>query len=147
MAPPVFALLTIDRAMALAGDLTVTAITGGIQAEVLGSYLWETEVSRFFRSPRVSPIPSTRNLKLRSASRNSSYVNDGTWISSSSAALLHLLPDPPAILTVSIQGTIHEEHFVSDLHFSWPQISCAAECPIRGSRVVFVSYRDSASQA
>nr|CAD1842903.1 unnamed protein product [Ananas comosus var. bracteatus] len=39
-----------------------------------------------------------------------------------------------------------EEHFVSNLHFSWPQVSCVAECPVRGSRVVFFSYRDSSSQ-
>ncbi|KAL6007110.1 hypothetical protein ACLOJK_032606 [Asimina triloba] len=91
----------------MAGDLTVTAIAGGIQDEVLGRYQWETGVSRFFRCPRVSLVPSTLDLKPRCASRNTSYVNDGTWISSSSAALLHLLPNPPAILTVSIRGTIH----------------------------------------
>ncbi|XP_020270599.1 protein POOR HOMOLOGOUS SYNAPSIS 1 [Asparagus officinalis] len=50
------------------------------------------------------------------------------------------------VLSISIVGIIVEEHFVSNLHFSWPQISCVAQCPIRGSRAVFLSYRDGSGQ-
>jgi hypothetical protein len=39
-----------------------------------------------------------------------------------------------------------EEHFVSILNFSWPQITCVMQCPIRGSRVVFVSFCDKSKQ-
>ncbi|XP_026419386.1 protein POOR HOMOLOGOUS SYNAPSIS 1-like [Papaver somniferum] len=41
---------------------------------------------------------------------------------------------------------IQEHHFVCNLHFSWPQVSCDIECPPRGSRVIFASYRDCDSQ-
>ncbi|KAG8498536.1 hypothetical protein CXB51_004977 [Gossypium anomalum] len=39
-----------------------------------------------------------------------------------------------------------EEHYISKLHFSWPQIQCIPEIPARGSRAVFVSYKDGADQ-
>jgi len=39
-----------------------------------------------------------------------------------------------------------EEHFVSILNFSWPQVTCVTQCPIRGSRVVFVSFCDKSKQ-
>lgn len=35
---------------------------------------------------------------------------------------------------------------MSNLYFSWPQVSCVAECPVRGSRVVFMSYKDGSAQ-
>lgn len=40
-----------------------------------------------------------------------------------------------------------EEHFVSILNFSWPQVTCVTQCPISGSRVVFVSFCDKSKQA
>nr|CAB3470505.1 unnamed protein product [Digitaria exilis] len=40
-----------------------------------------------------------------------------------------------------------EEHFVSILNFSWPQVTCVTQCPIRGSRVVFMSFCDKTKQA
>jgi hypothetical protein len=40
-----------------------------------------------------------------------------------------------------------EEHYVSILNFSWPQVACVTECPVRGSRVVFVSFCDRSKQA
>lgn len=41
---------------------------------------------------------------------------------------------------------LQEEHFISKLLFSWPQVSCVSGFPARGSRVVFVSYKDCVSQ-
>ncbi|XP_048503481.1 uncharacterized protein LOC125499081 [Beta vulgaris subsp. vulgaris] len=35
-----------------------------------------------------------------------------------------------------------EEHFISKLHFVWPQVSCLSEFPTRGSLVVLASYTD-----
>ncbi|XP_058091926.1 protein POOR HOMOLOGOUS SYNAPSIS 1-like isoform X2 [Magnolia sinica] len=125
------------------------AATALLQSENPASYgttisieaQWDVEYSRFFNYPRFlsSHSPSLKPLpkcKTRST---------GTWISSSSMASVHLL-SPSAILAVSIRGKIHEEHFVSNLHFSWPQVSCATNCPTRGSRVVLTSFRDSHSQ-
>lgn len=42
---------------------------------------------------------------------------------------------------------LQEEHYISKLHFSWPHVSCVAGFPTRGTRVVFVSYRDGLGQA
>lgn len=42
---------------------------------------------------------------------------------------------------------LQEEHHVSKLHFSWPQVSCVSGFPIRGIRSVFVRYRDHAGEA
>jgi hypothetical protein len=39
-----------------------------------------------------------------------------------------------------------EEHYVSKLHFSWPQVSCDPGFPARGIRTVVVSYRDSCGE-
>lgn len=41
---------------------------------------------------------------------------------------------------------MQEEHYVSKLHISWPQVSCVSGFPARGTRAVFVSYRDSAAE-
>ncbi|KAG2611501.1 hypothetical protein PVAP13_4KG138000 [Panicum virgatum] len=38
------------------------------------------------------------------------------------------------------------EHFVSILNFSWPQVTCVTQCPIRGSRVMFMSFCDKSKQ-
>lgn len=40
-----------------------------------------------------------------------------------------------------------EEHYISRLHFAWPQVSCVSGFPTRGARSVFVSYKDRAGQA
>ncbi|XP_017972318.1 PREDICTED: uncharacterized protein LOC18604001 [Theobroma cacao] len=105
---------------------------------------WEIHYSRFFNFPglpstclSLKPLPSR---KLRSI---------GNWVSSPSLASLQLITNPNAhgtVLVVSFQGKIHEEHYASKLHFTWPQVSCLAECPVRGSKVVFASYKDREGQ-
>lgn len=35
---------------------------------------------------------------------------------------------------------------MSILNFSWPQVACVTECPVRGSRVVFMSFCDRSKQ-
>ncbi|KAI8021000.1 hypothetical protein LOK49_LG03G00254 [Camellia lanceoleosa] len=106
---------------------------------------WEVEYSRFFNYPSLSstfptliPLPDVRRDRFR-----------GTWISSSSTASLNITADhsnSDFILTVNFLGKIHEEHYISKLYFSWPHVSCVSGFPSRGSRVVFVSYRDSLGQ-
>ncbi|XP_072998404.1 protein POOR HOMOLOGOUS SYNAPSIS 1 [Typha latifolia] len=110
---------------------------------------WEVEFSRFFNFPKWSSSSSSSipaGLRpLPSGKRRSK----GTWLTSSSATVLRLLKFTPAsvpILSVSVDKDVYEEHFVSNLHFSWPQVACVTQSPIRGSRVVFFSYRDSSSQ-
>uniref|UniRef100_A0A3Q7H8U7 Poor homologous synapsis 1 PH domain-containing protein n=1 Tax=Solanum lycopersicum TaxID=4081 RepID=A0A3Q7H8U7_SOLLC len=44
-------------------------------------------------------------------------------------------------------GPMLEEHYISRLMFSWPQVSCVSGFPARGSRAILVSYRDSVGQA
>ncbi|KAH7658852.1 hypothetical protein IHE45_17G117500 [Dioscorea alata] len=104
---------------------------------------WEVEYSRFFHFPRQSisssspaPPEGLRPLpkgKIRSR---------GTWLTASSTAILLLRTDSIPVLSVILSPAILEEHFVSSLSFSWPQVSCDSDCPIRGSRIVFVSFRD-----
>ncbi|RDX65110.1 Protein POOR-likeOUS SYNAPSIS 1, partial [Mucuna pruriens] len=116
---------------------------------------WEICFARFIPYPILSstsdllPLPPRlRNLPPR-----------GNWISSSSVAFLRLsshLSLSHLLLTVSFNSTLlvsspflsifilsNEEHYVSKLHFSWPQVSCVSGYPARGIRTVLVSYRDS----
>ncbi|KAF9625676.1 hypothetical protein IFM89_025461, partial [Coptis chinensis] len=56
--------------------------------------------------------------------------------------------NPESVLLVSIGDKVFEEHFTCNLHFSWPQVSCVStQCPPRGSRVIFASYKDCHGQA
>ncbi|KAL6318636.1 hypothetical protein AAG906_000714 [Vitis piasezkii] len=107
-------------------------------------YHWEIQYSRFFNYPCISstspvlrPLPTTKRIRTH-----------GTWVSSPTASLQLLSHHSSAelVLVVSLQEKIHEEHFISKLHFSWPQVSCVNECPVRGSRVIFASYSDCVGQ-
>ncbi|KAK4597969.1 hypothetical protein RGQ29_015471 [Quercus rubra] len=108
---------------------------------------WEIQFSRFFNYP---PLSSTSPDLIPLPPKVRNRRPQGTWISSSSSsssssAFLRLLNDPSnsdVILTVSLRAKILEQHYVSKLHFSWPQVSCVAGFPARGIRAVFVSYRD-----
>ncbi|OAY62837.1 hypothetical protein ACMD2_14037 [Ananas comosus] len=123
---------------------------------------WEVEYARFFNFPRRSPSSSAAAALLRPL-RKKKLRSGGTWIAAASAASLRLVARRPAsvaVLSVSIGDDVivtvitllilflgQEEHFVSNLHFSWPQVSRDTQCPIRGSRVVLLSYRDSSNEA
>ncbi|KAK6920652.1 hypothetical protein RJ641_014330 [Dillenia turbinata] len=114
---------------------------------------WEIQYSRFFEYPprprALHPHSSTWSLRPLPESRRN--LSKGTWISSSpsSTSFLDLIYYNASqwTLIVSLQEKIYEEHFISKLHFSWPQVSCVQDCPVRGSRVVFASYKDSEGQA
>ncbi|XP_050204641.1 protein POOR HOMOLOGOUS SYNAPSIS 1-like [Mercurialis annua] len=107
--------------------------------------LWQVSFSRFLlypslpsTCPSLLPLPHTRYYR----------PSRGTWISSrspSASLLLHHRPSSASdsILTVCFHGQIMEEHYVSKLQFAWPQVSCLSGYPPRGSRSVFISYKDS----
>ncbi|CAN6216903.1 unnamed protein product [Urochloa humidicola] len=109
---------------------------------------WEVEYARYFGTPRrdpsAPPPPGLRHI-TRCAHRH-----QGTWLPASSSAALCVsrptLSSAVPVLTVSIGDVVFEEHFVSILNFSWPQVTCVTQCPIRGSRVVFMSFCDKSKQ-
>ncbi|XP_074577566.1 protein POOR HOMOLOGOUS SYNAPSIS 1-like [Curcuma longa] len=101
---------------------------------------WKVELARFFNFPRSAPPAGLRSLpKIKRCS-------NGTWISSKSLATL-LVHKPnlhsAPLLSLTVPALACEEHCVSNLNFSWPQVSCVPQCPVRSSRVVFASYMDS----
>ncbi|KAF8779300.1 hypothetical protein HU200_002981 [Digitaria exilis] len=109
---------------------------------------WEVEYARYFGTPRRDPS-APPPAGLRHITRGI-HRHQGTWLPASSTAELcvsrpTLLTAVP-VLTVSIGDVVFEEHFVSILNFSWPQVTCMTQCPIRGSRVVFMSFCDKTKQ-
>ncbi|CAA0818388.1 poor homologous synapsis 1 [Striga hermonthica] len=125
---------------------------------------WEVQYSRFVCNssctnsrthPSLSPIPKHRA---------------GTWISAAAAASLKLeyrrssLGACDAVIVVSIRHHVLvsakitsveelavlcrflEEHYVTKMNFSWPQVSCMSGFPARGSRSVLLSYKDGVGQ-
>uniref|UniRef100_A0A6N2N3D1 MHD domain-containing protein n=2 Tax=Salix viminalis TaxID=40686 RepID=A0A6N2N3D1_SALVM len=106
---------------------------------------WKVTFSRFVNYPS---LPSTCPSLIPLPHNRHSRPPRGTWISSASAtASLQLLNyqsnSKDAILGLSLNDTILEEHYVWKLHFSWPQVSCVSGYPARGTRAVFVSFKDS----
>ncbi|CAM0912150.1 unnamed protein product [Alopecurus aequalis] len=110
---------------------------------------WEVEFARYFATPRRSPSAPPPPAGLRYISRGRNRLH-GTWLPAASRAALCISRPSQSfaahVLTVSIGDVVYEEHYVSILNFSWPQVACVTECPVRGSRVVFVSFCDKSKQ-
>lgn len=76
----------------------------------------------------------------------------GTWITTLTTASLELIFERTAeglddvVLIISLRSRVLEEHHISKMYFSWPQVSCLSGFPARGSRAVFVSYKDGIGQ-
>ncbi|KAK3132379.1 hypothetical protein QOZ80_6AG0520550 [Eleusine coracana subsp. coracana] len=109
---------------------------------------WDVEYARYFATPRRGPsTPPPPGLRYVSRGK---LRYQGTWLPASTPAALCIsqpsLPSAVPVLTVSIGGVAFEEHFISILNFSWPQVTCVTQCPIRGSRVVFMSFCDKSKQ-
>ncbi|KAL4570167.1 hypothetical protein LXL04_025818 [Taraxacum kok-saghyz] len=115
---------------------------------------WEVQYARFFNCRSLSSstgagghhpslVPQVKKPK-------------GSWISSfSSLAYLKLLTSATdhsdisrsIILTVTLVDNVIEEHYISKLNFTWPHVSCLPGCPPRGSKIVFMSYKDHLGEA
>ncbi|KAJ3686836.1 hypothetical protein LUZ61_016000 [Rhynchospora tenuis] len=107
---------------------------------------WEVEYSRFFT------VPSAQAPIVRSQPLHKSNRSKGTWLPCNITASLSiaLAPVPGGsmahVLSLFLGDDLIEEHVLYNLLFSWPQVSCVPECPIRGSRAIFVSFKDSSAQ-
>ncbi|PKA49285.1 hypothetical protein AXF42_Ash014187 [Apostasia shenzhenica] len=109
---------------------------------------WEAEFSRFF----IFQIQCFSNATALCPRCSKSNVRNGSeaWLTAlSPAKILILRADPAAmmVLSISVSGYIHEEHLFATLNFSWLQVACVPQCPIRGSRVVLASYMNCSHQA
>ncbi|KAL2344377.1 hypothetical protein Fmac_005662 [Flemingia macrophylla] len=111
---------------------------------------WEICFGRFIPYPILSSPSSAELLPLPPRLRN--LPPRGNWISSSSVAFLRLSRLLPSFLSHPMSNVFanlyisQEEHYVSKLHFTWPQVSCVSEYPARGIRTVLVTYTDSLGQ-
>ncbi|XP_038694390.1 protein POOR HOMOLOGOUS SYNAPSIS 1-like isoform X2 [Tripterygium wilfordii] len=109
---------------------------------------WQVAFSRFFTFPSLTSTSSSL-VPLPKNRRDTKGIK-GTWISTSSPTvslqLLNSHSKSDVILNVSLRETVLEEHYVSKLHFSWPQVTCVPGYPSRGTRAVFVSYKDSVGE-
>ncbi|CAI9779365.1 unnamed protein product [Fraxinus pennsylvanica] len=123
---------------------------------------WQIQYARFINCSS-SNVSRTRSSLSPLAAVQKQRLRGGTWISSSSfTACLKLVSDhsngfSDAILLLSLRAKVlvspksdrvfvQEEHYISKLQFSWPQVSCVSGFPSRGSRAVFVSYKDGVGQ-
>ncbi|KAL3835599.1 hypothetical protein ACJIZ3_010335 [Penstemon smallii] len=110
---------------------------------------WQVQYARFIsysefscshHHPSLTPISASTKKRLR-----------GNWISTAATDLKLIYETSPngsddAILIISATSRVLEEHYISKMHFSWPQVSCVAAFPARGSKAVFVSYKDGLGQ-
>ncbi|KAJ0666578.1 hypothetical protein HanPI659440_Chr17g0668361 [Helianthus annuus] len=107
---------------------------------------WEVQYARFFNCPSHSISAGALHPSLVPLSQKSK----GSWISSfTSLACLRLLTTATShsvIITVTLVDHVIEEHYISKLHFTWPQVSCLTGYSPRGSKVVFMSYKDQVGQ-
>ncbi|EEF34471.1 protein POOR HOMOLOGOUS SYNAPSIS 1 isoform X1 [Ricinus communis] len=103
--------------------------------------------SRFITYPS---LPSTHPSLIPFSNSCRYKGTRGTWLSShsptASLQIRNYKSISHAVLTVCLHGNILEEHYVSKLHFTWPLVSCLSGYPPRGSRSLFVSYKDSLGQ-
>ncbi|KDP26643.1 hypothetical protein JCGZ_17801 [Jatropha curcas] len=127
----------------MAGSLAMIAAESLEKPDSAITHQWRVTFSRYIinlslPSTSSSLVPAPNNWRSRSI--------PGYWISSDSpTASLQLVNShscSDAILSVCFNEKIFEEHYVSKLQFTWPQVACVSGCPPRGSRAVFVSYKD-----
>ncbi|KAG8075954.1 hypothetical protein GUJ93_ZPchr0006g42550 [Zizania palustris] len=113
---------------------------------------WTVEFARYMPTPRQGPSTALPPPGLRHISRGRlrGLRLRGAWLPSASPAVLRVSsagsPYAAPVLTVSIGNVVYEEHYVSILNFSCPQITCMTQYPIRGSRVVLMSFCDMSKQ-
>ncbi|ESQ35781.1 hypothetical protein EUTSA_v10007956mg [Eutrema salsugineum] len=108
---------------------------------------WLIGFARFVPYPSY---PSTYQGLIPLGKRELNPSPHGTWLSTSSSTVSLQLVDEldrsDVILSVELGGKVLEEHYISKLNFSWPQMTCVSGFPPRGSRAILVSYKDSANE-
>ncbi|KAJ8451613.1 hypothetical protein Cgig2_018247 [Carnegiea gigantea] len=97
----------------------------GIEKPMREQWQWQAGYSRCFTYPTSYLSNTSTTISPRVSVRKRAQFKP-IWISSS--------------------GSSTEEHFISKLHFTWPQVSCLSGFPARGSLVVFASYIDSTDE-
>ncbi|CAL9214457.1 unnamed protein product [Arabidopsis halleri] len=130
----------------MAGSLTASTRRGNTEASS-EIYRWMIGFARFVHYPStLSQCPGLRPL----GSREVYHSPHGTWLSASSSTLSLQMFDEvnrsDVILSVKLGEKVLEEHYISKLNFTWPQMSCVSGFPSRGSRAIFVTYTDSANK-
>ncbi|KAL9166274.1 hypothetical protein ABFS82_05G018900 [Erythranthe guttata] len=107
---------------------------------------WEVQYGRF-----VNFSSSTVRLTHPSLAIPKIRLGRGIWISAAAASLklnyqqsFNGLYD--ASIVISLRSRVLEEHYISRVCFSWPQVSCVSGFPAKGSKVVLVSYKDGVGQ-
>ncbi|KAG9140469.1 hypothetical protein Leryth_016191 [Lithospermum erythrorhizon] len=111
---------------------------------------WEVEYARYVNYPPLNSLHSTppHHLLIPQTSYFRKRYRSGAWLQTEdSGVFVRIIPDSStasrvAVLVVYHRYTIFEEHYVSQLHFSWPQVTCISGFPARGTRCVLISYRD-----
>ncbi|XP_073302353.1 protein POOR HOMOLOGOUS SYNAPSIS 1-like isoform X2 [Primulina huaijiensis] len=112
---------------------------------------WNIQYARFMNYSSTVVNRTHPSLTPISAAGKNRHQG-GTWITTLSAASLKLIFERTAeglddvVLTISLRSHVLEEHHISKMYFSWPQVSCVSGFPARGSRAVFVSYKDGIGQ-
>ncbi|XP_073286761.1 protein POOR HOMOLOGOUS SYNAPSIS 1-like [Primulina huaijiensis] len=114
-------------------------------------YQWNIHYARFINYSSTLVNHTHPSLTPISAAWKNRHQG-GTWITTLSAASLKLVFKRTAeglddvVLVISLRSRVLEEHCISKVYFSWPQVSCVSGFPARGSRAVFVSYKDGIGQ-
>ncbi|KAK9675543.1 hypothetical protein RND81_11G013800 [Saponaria officinalis] len=130
----------------MAGELTV-AVTERETVVTKWQWRWRAQYARCFTFPHSSSSSSTTiNDHTDNHLSISKNLFKPSWLSSVESSTVSLLPSDHSlelsVLTVSLSDTILEEHYVSKLHFAWPQVSCLSGFPTRSSLIIIASYTD-----
>ncbi|EYU22521.1 hypothetical protein MIMGU_mgv1a025053mg [Erythranthe guttata] len=122
---------------------------------------WEVQYGRF-----VNFSSSTVRLTHPSLAIPKIRLGRGIWISAAAASLklnyqqsFNGLYDASIVISLRSRVLVSleirsnertnerlEEHYISRVCFSWPQVSCVSGFPAKGSKVVLVSYKDGVGQ-
>ncbi|KAL9246510.1 hypothetical protein vseg_020035 [Gypsophila vaccaria] len=150
----------------MAGNLTMAVIERETEQKSVVTtwqWRWRAQYSRCFTYPhsfRSSSSSSSSTTTTTTINHNDVDIDDlpfisksifrPTWLSTVGSSTVSLVPSDEstelAVITVSILDSVLEEHYVSKLHFAWPQVSCLSGFPTRGSLVVIASYTDCRKQ-
>ncbi|XP_074274407.1 protein POOR HOMOLOGOUS SYNAPSIS 1-like [Silene latifolia] len=135
----------------MAGELTLTKRKLEDSTMANWQWRWRVQYSRCFSYP--SSYISSHNLNndnplSLSLLEKKRFIP--TWLSTVGSSTVSLQPSDHSsefsVFSVSLLDTVLEEHYVSKLHFAWPQVSCLSGFPTRGSLVLIASYYDNAGE-